>query len=481
MQSSLARLFPQPAIACLVSGMAVAGLGFGWATQGLSGITVESVALATALVIGVAVAYRFPIHLNRSRKVEITSVPLYLMAALLPGMPFAATAAGLGILIGEMSVRAERGNYYSDVLTAVGRWVIVVMAGSAFAQAYEGGTSLTFAGVALVLWVGDCLTCPLVISPMSGERPLKVAITNGRDSAPIESAQYLFGLLGALAASVEYWALVLLVLPAVLVYRAFKTIKEIQHSTFAMLESMADAVDLRDPYTGGHSRRVAKLAADTLQAMGIRGPEAELVVAAARVHDIGKIGIPDSILNKPDRLTAEEEALMQTHPDRGADLLARHINFRRGVDIVRHHHERWDGKGYPHGLRGTDIPFGARVIAVADGYDAMTSDRPYRSAIPPQTALAILREGRGTQWDPVVVDAFLQAMGWAADRQEGVPAAEARPDLGMAQGTADGSYAVVGFQRSKTAEEAQGSKSRKPRRSFRTIRASATPTLSANR
>ncbi len=446
------QLFPQPAIASVVSLLAVVGSGYAWAVQGgaSNGIPdMRDLLLAAVLVAGVAVAYRFPIHLNRSRKAEITSVPLYLIATLLPGVPLAATAAGLGILIGELMVRVERGNYYSDVFTAVSRWVIVVMAGSTFAHLYRGyagydlhagmplisTTSVAFVGTALILWAGDCLTCPLVISPMSGERPVKVIITNSRDSALIEGAQYLFGLLGALAASVEYWSLGLLILPSVLVYRAFKTIKEIQHSTFAMLESMADAVDLRDPYTGGHSRRVSRLVADTLQAMGIHGPEADLVVAASRVHDIGKIGIPDSILNKPDRLTPEEEALMQTHPDRGADLLARHINFKRGVDIVRHHHERWDGKGYPHGLRGTDIPFGARVIAVADSFDAMTSDRPYRRAIPPATALSILREGRGTQWDPVVVDAFLRVMGrpTTLDRPASPPAELVLPGSQPAQ------------------------------------------------
>jgi hypothetical protein len=450
------QLFPQPAIACMVSLLAVAGSGYAWAVQGTGSIGtgmphMRDLLLAAVLVAGVVVSYRFPIHLNRSRKVEISSVPLYLIAALLPGVPLAATAAGLGILIGELMVRVERGNYYSDVFTAVSRWVIVIMAGSTFAHLYRGyagydlhlhagtplisTTSVGFVGTALILWAGDCLTCPLVISPMSGERPVKVIITNSRDSAPIEGAQYLFGLLGALAASVEYWSLGLLVLPAVLVYRAFKTIKEIQNNTFAMLESMADAVDLRDPYTGGHSRRVSTLVADTLRTMGIHGPEAELVVAASRVHDIGKIGIPDSILNKPDRLTPEEEALMQTHPDRGADLLARHINFKRGVDIVRHHHERWDGKGYPHGLRGTDIPFGARVIAVADSFDAMTSDRPYRRAIPPATALSILREGRGTQWDPIIVDAFLRTMGQPApvDRPISPPAELVLPGSQPAQ------------------------------------------------
>src|SRR5205823_6104683 len=119
-----------------------------------------------------------------------------------------------------------------------------------------------------------------------------------------------------------------------------------------------------------------------------------MVVLAARVHDIGKIGVPDYVLNKEGRFTPEEEAIMQTHADRGADLLKRYSDFARGAEIVRHHHESWDGTGYPQKLKGRDIPFGARVIAVADSYDAMTSDRPYRKAMPHTKAAAILLDGR---------------------------------------------------------------------------------------
>jgi len=146
----------------------------------------------------------------------------------------------------------------------------------------------------------------------------------------------------------------------------------------------------------------------------LHGPEVDLILAAARVHDIGKIGVPDAILNKAGRLTEEERATMEQHPVRGAALLQRYRDFVRGVAVVRHHHERWDGTGYPDGLAGMDIPFGARVIAVADSYDAMTSDRPYRTGMPIPKAAAILREGRGAQWDATIVDAFLRTI---ADHQ----------------------------------------------------------------
>jgi putative nucleotidyltransferase with HDIG domain len=191
-----------------------------------------------------------------------------------------------------------------------------------------------------------------------------------------------------------------------------------------LVESMADAVDLRDPYTGGHSRRVTEYSAAILRELGLHGPAVDLIVAAARVHDIGKIGTPDAILNKPGQLTPEERAVMEEHPITGATLLKRYQDFTRGVALVRHHHESWDGTGYPDRLKGTAIPFGARVIAVADSFDAMTSDRPYRAGMPVGKAAAILRAGRGQQWDAVLADALLRSAtvrDLAAQRGEPLP------------------------------------------------------------
>lgn len=406
----LKRLWPQPLVAAIVVLLATTGLVGAWGLSGLRDVSAKDVLLSLALVAAMVATYHFPFHLGRSQKIDMTSIPIYLAAALIPSIPLAASAAGAGILISEMLVRAERRNLYSDVLTATGRWVVVALAGATFGSILNLDRGITLVTIAAILWVGDSLTFPLVIAPMSGDRPFPLMISNTRDSAKAEGSQYLLGLLGALAASVEIWGLALLALPLIMVHRAFKSVNEMQSGTRLVLESMADAVDLRDPYTGGHSRRVAEWVATILRQMELSGPEADLVVAAARVHDIGKFGVPDSILNKPGRLTPEEEAIMRSHPVAGADLLLRYPDFKRGVEIVRHHHESWDGTGYPQGLKGSDIPFGARVIAVADSYDAMTSDRPYRQAMTAEKATSILRQGRGSQWDPEIVDAFLQTI-----------------------------------------------------------------------
>jgi HD-GYP domain-containing protein (c-di-GMP phosphodiesterase class II) len=222
--------------------------------------------------------------------------------------------------------------------------------------------------------------------------------------------QYLIAILGALAADVEIWSLTILIAPVAITYVAFKNIKEMRHETVQILQDMADTVDLRDIYTGGHSKRVADLVHQTLIQMKILGPEATLIETSARLHDIGKIGIPDSILRKPGKLSPKEMAIMQTHAQKGAELISKYKDFSRGAQIILHHHERWDGQGYPARLKDHEIPFGARIIAVADSFDAMTSDRPYRKALSGNQAVQILLEGRGKQWDPHVVNAFVDML-----------------------------------------------------------------------
>lgn len=371
--------------------------------------------LSMFLVAALVLSHRFPVHIRGNSKLYMGSATLYLMAALLPP-PLAMTAVGLGSLAGELMVRSQRGLYLSDVATQVGRLMIVVLLGSLVAHMGTDNNilhSTALVATAAVCWAGDLLTLPLVLAPISGENSRRIILTAARDGGVAEASQYLVGIMGALVVKQEIWALALLILPTALVYVAFKSAEKMRLGTRRMLEGMADTVDLRDPYTGGHSRRVAELANGILQELDVSGPEANLILWAARVHDIGKIGIPDAILHKEGPLNAEERALMETHPDRGAGLLARYPDFAPGVDIVRYHHERWDGAGYPHGLKGQEIPFGARVIAVADSFDAMTSTRPYRQALAVERAAAILLEGRGRQWDPRIVDAFMKTI---ADR-----------------------------------------------------------------
>jgi putative nucleotidyltransferase with HDIG domain len=175
----------------------------------------------------------------------------------------------------------------------------------------------------------------------------------------------------------------------------------------ATLTALTSALDFRDNETGGHSHRVVAYMELLLAQMNIHGPELATLRRGALLHDVGKIGVPDSILSKPTALGEAEWAVMKRHPELGARIIAG-IPFLEDVArIVRHHHERWDGMGYPDGLKGDRIPLGARIFAVGDSFDAMTSDRPYRRGLLIDAAREEIRRCGGAQFDPAVVTAFL--------------------------------------------------------------------------
>ena len=176
-----------------------------------------------------------------------------------------------------------------------------------------------------------------------------------------------------------------------------------EHGT--VLESLVAAVNDHDTYTGGHSYRSADYASGIAQSLGYAPTAVKVVRQAALVHDIGKIGIPDRILSKSCELTDDERDLIRLHPVLGANILARMPGTARLIPIVLHHHERWDGRGYPDGLSGTWIPVESRIILVADAYDAMTTDRPYGRVLDPDDALDEISRFAGTQFDPLMVDA----------------------------------------------------------------------------
>ena len=174
----------------------------------------------------------------------------------------------------------------------------------------------------------------------------------------------------------------------------------------ATLEALANALDVRDSETGGHSDRVLRYMELIIRELGIGGSDVAFLRRGALLHDIGKIGVPDNILRKPTALSEAEWQTMRRHPEFGARIIAAIPFLQEVTQIVRHHHERWDGTGYPDRLAGENIPLGARIFAVADSFDAMTSDRPYRRALPIAEACAEIARCRGSQFDPTVVDAF---------------------------------------------------------------------------
>jgi len=181
-----------------------------------------------------------------------------------------------------------------------------------------------------------------------------------------------------------------------------------QQSEFvtSVVRALTSAIDAKDPYTHGHSDRVARLAVRLAQQLGEDDDTLNLMYMAGLLHDVGKIGIEDSVLRKPGRLTDEEYEHIKLHPELGFNILSGLKQLEEVLPVVLHHHEQWDGKGYPHRLAGDSIPKLARITAVADAYDAMSSDRPYRKGMPEERVEKIFREGSGSQWDPEVIKAF---------------------------------------------------------------------------
>ncbi len=175
------------------------------------------------------------------------------------------------------------------------------------------------------------------------------------------------------------------------------------------LMTIASAVEARDGYTGGHIERVTHYAVATGRVLGIGKDSLRHLWVAGLLHDLGKVAIPDQILGKPGRLTDEEYEIIQQHPTIGAAILERSPFLRPALPGVLHHHERWDGGGYPGGLRGEEISLEGRILAVADTYDAIVTTRPYRESQPPEAAVCEIRRCSGSQFDPLVVDAFLRA------------------------------------------------------------------------
>jgi putative nucleotidyltransferase with HDIG domain len=201
--------------------------------------------------------------------------------------------------------------------------------------------------------------------------------------------------------------LILLGLPLVLARVALQNYVQLQSETMQTIETLADVIDKGDPHTFQHSQRVSKYAVQLARRLNLPEVDVQLIGSAARIHDLGKVTIPTNILQKTGKLTAEEFEVVKGHPAEGAKLVENLSLYQQGLDLILHHHERFDGTGYPSGLKENSIPLGARVICVADAFDAMTSDRPYRKAMSLDNAILELKGGMGTQFDPYLASAFI--------------------------------------------------------------------------
>jgi len=247
----------------------------------------------------------------------------------------------------------------------------------------------------------------LVLGARTRESALTVWRQQFRDGVPQAALAIGFGLLFAQVRSVGgIGAVLLLVVPLLLARHALRLYADLREDLVSFVRALSVALDAVDPNTHEHSVRVAEYSVRVARHLGLAESEVETIHYAALVHDIGKIAQRPEVIRKPSSLDDEERRLMRRHPEAGARIVGEIRALRAAAVMVRTHHWRPDGKGYPPGLRAEDVPLGARIINVCDAFDAMTSDRPYRRGLTPSQALGELRRHAGTQFDPELVDAL---------------------------------------------------------------------------
>lgn len=387
------------------------------AAFGARSLDTRDVLLAIILTVLSAIAERYPLHLTHKTNVNVATAAYIAMILTLPS-----TLPGALALIAASAAQMLRWRAESNLTFPE--------AGFNAAQAgiYVGVGALTYGALAEralgpdVGPFGSIGALILAATAMHLTNTALVAIAGGLEMgiSPLRVWWHSIALdltphvtltvLGTVAALLAYdrpLLLPFLALPGLLVQRAVGQMVRLRVDTHEALASLVEVVELRDPYTAGHSRRVAQTSRALAIRLGLSEQEADVIEAAARVHDIGKVAINPLVLTKRGPLRPSEWAQIRQHPIHGANVVERFAAYQHGARLVRHHHERWDGRGYPDGLVGEEIPQGARILAVADAFDAMTSDRPYRAALDVEAALRRLEADGGSQWEQRVVEALV--------------------------------------------------------------------------
>jgi putative nucleotidyltransferase with HDIG domain len=358
-------------------------------------------------------------------------------AAVLFGPAFGALAGATGVLLSYGLAR--RRGLLKSTFNAGQIAIVVALTGLVF-NALKAGPNLTLKAdavaftVAAIVYLVVNSTLPTLFLAVCGRPVAHQLALLLREDGLFYIAMAPLGVLLALSYQQTRWSLLLFPFVMIVIYKGFKLFASLQTETNNAVVVLADTVDKRDPHTYQHSIRVAQHVASIAQRLNLSGRELEMIVSAARVHDLGKISTDNRILFKEGPLTEEERTQIKAHPADGAELAGQFSLYRKGCEYIRHHHERWDGKGYPDGLAGEAIPLGARIIAVADSFDAMTSDRPYRDALPREVAIEELKRCSGTQFDTRVVEAFLVPD--EIPRQQIAPSAELAPREALLGGAA---------------------------------------------
>ena len=379
------------------------------------------IALGLAFWIGITVvASALPVRFSDGVLMSVSAAPI--LAAMNLGGP---AAAGWVALLGSTELRELRRDipWFGSLANHAGLVLPAVIAGFAlrtivpssgdpvadlFGTAVAAGVyfamNFVFASSILALRTGS----PLITVLGTSDRGLVLSFTALAPLAWLMTQTY---------EKVGWWTTALYALPLYTIRLANERLVEMREMFTQTIEALAHAVDKRDPMTANHSRRVKEIASDIGRVMRLSATEMEAVEWGGLLHDVGKIGVPDHVLLKEDRLTRDERQVMNSHPVLGAEIIAPVKKLAPELPIIRHHHEWYNGSGYPDRLLGDEIPKLARILHVADAFEAMTAARPYRKKpLTAEQALGELRKFAGIQFDPVVVDAFVRTE-WV----EGIP------------------------------------------------------------
>ncbi len=394
-----------------------------WSLPVIGGGNILYLVIATlTFALGIFVADLYPIRLITDANAEVTvSCALKTAVAVIYGPAVAILATLLGTAAAEASIRRD---WFKAVFNTAEMVITTAAMAVVYQWGYDGIDTQPFHSLQNALAVIGMILTYLLIN--TGMVTGIVALVSGARFAHVWKVNFFDSLwnnltiipLGAVLATLYIyrpWSVLVLLLPLVVVRKSFEYIAEFKRQTQQALIKMADAIDQRDPSTYAHSQRVSDISTSIAQAMGLPVDEIDTIRMAGRLHDLGKIGMSNELLFKPAAFDQQELASFQQHPLIGAHLVNSFRLFEEGELLIRHHHERYDGQGYPSRLASEAIPLGSRILAVADSFDAMTSRRVYRSALSTEEALAELVANKGTQFDPEVVDAFLATLRHRAD------------------------------------------------------------------
>ncbi len=385
-------------------------LALGLALTSPRALSASDALIFVLLLVMASLAQVWPVHLSTKMKITVDDMATF-AAALLLGPLVSMVLAGASTLIG-LRWRTTRMRAYNRGFNAAASVLSTGAGALAFALLADHAAPslalpLPILAAGFAKYATQATLVDLVVALQLKRRPFDRWFVLHRRDLPHEAALYLLGALAATSVAGQPIALVLFAVPMAVSILTLRESASIREQTRAAILELADLIDLRDPYTHGHSQRVAALAERLARRLRFEHTQVELIRDAARVHDIGKIGTNDLVLLKPGPLNEQERREMQRHTEIGHRLLRRLPEFFEGAELVLAHHERHDGLGYPRGLRGDELPLEVSVISVADTYDAMTTDRPYRKGMAWEQVRAELLRHRGTQWRESAVEAFV--------------------------------------------------------------------------